>query len=252
VLLALLAIPGPATAQMVVGRVVDRESGAPIDDAAISVVDSLGTVHGPVLSDASGRFALPLPAEGTYMLHASRLGYDSIAGLKVDVGHSEAVGVEVQLSVKPVEIDSLVVVGREHGLRERDLHEYFERIEPFRAAGIGKIYTRADLAPMDLWTYAQFMKREAPHIAAPGRHCSPAVFWNGSRVAPDDMMPISEIEGIEFYRGSGPAEIRFHNLDGCGVVLVWSRPVSALGPSSSNKVLLVTVAVLAAIALIVR
>lgn len=237
---------------MVVGRVVDKNSGSAIDGVAVSVVDSAGGLHGPVLTDQSGRFALPLPAPGTYRVHASRLGYDSIAGAKVDVGPAESVVVELQLTVKAVQLDSIVVVGRAHGLRERDLHEYFERIKPFREENIGRIYTRADLAPMDLWTYAQFMKREAPPIAALGRHCSPEVFWDGSRVKPDDMMPISEIEGIEFYRGAGPPQIRFHNLDGCGVVLVWSRPVSALGPSSSHKVLLVAVAVLAAIALIVR
>lgn len=251
-LLSLLMCPRPATAQMVAGRVVDKNSGVSLDGAAISVVDSTGGIHGPVLSDNSGRFILPLPVEGTYVLHASRLGYDSISGIKVEVGRQEAVGVEIQMTVKPVELDSLVVVGRFHGLRERDLHEYFERIKPFRKENIGTIYTRADLAPMDLWTYAQFMKREAPHIATLGRHCSPEVFWDGSRVEPDSLMPLSEIEGIEFYRGSGPAQIRFHNLDGCGVVLVWSRPISARGRSSNTKLFLVTIAVLAAIALIVR
>jgi hypothetical protein len=71
-------------------------------------------------------------------------------------------------------------------------------------------------------------------------------------VEPEGLLSVSDIEGIEFYRGFGPAQIRFHNPDGCGVVLVWSRPVSSRGPSSSNKLFLVTVAVIAAIALIVR
>lgn len=252
VLLALVASVRPTAAQMVVGRVVDKDSGASIEDASVSLADSTGGVRGPVLTDGSGRFVLPLPHEGTYLLHAFRLGYDSIRGRKVVVGNREAVTVEVQMTVKPVELDSLVVVGRIHGLRERDLHEYFDRIQPFRAHQIGKIYTRADLAPMDLWTYAQFMSREAPHIATPGGRCRPKVFWDGSPTAPDDLMSVSNIEGVEFYRGFGPAQIRFHNPDGCGVVLVWTRPVQSMGPSSSHKVFLVAVAVVTAIALILR
>jgi Carboxypeptidase regulatory-like domain len=237
---------------MVVGRVVDKASGASVDGAAVSALDSTGTVHGPVLSDTSGRFALALPFAGSYMLHASRLGYDSIAGERVDVGENESVTVELQLAVEPVELDSMVVVGRVHGLRERDLHEYFERVPRFRAAQIGRIYTRADLAPMDLWTWGEFMRREAPILSGAARHCSPAVFWDGSPVQPDSLMPVSDIEGIEFYHGSGPAQIRFHNPDGCGVVLVWSRPVDVRGPSSSTKVLLVVLGLLAVVAAIIR
>jgi hypothetical protein len=249
-LLALLLCPRPTTAQMVVGRVVDRSSGESLDAVELSLVDSIGRRHGPVLTDASGRFIISLPGNGTYLLHASRLGYDSIAGAKIVVDSSEAVTVEVRMTVQPVELPPLVVVGRAKSLRQRDLHEYFQRIEPFRAAHIGKIYTRKDLEPMDLWSYAEFMRREAPHIVTPGRGCKPLVFWDGSRVEPEDLLPISELEGIEFYRGFGPAQLRFHNPDGCGVVLVWTRPAVALGRHFESGRFAIAVALAAVIAFI--
>lgn len=251
-LLTFLAWARPATTQMVAGRVVDRSSGESLDAVEVSLVDSLGGRQGPVLTDTSGRFIIPLPRNGTYLLHASRLGYDSIAGAKVVVDSSEAVTVEVRMAVQPVELPPLVVVGRAKSLRQRDLHEYFERIEPFRAAHIGKIYTRQDLEPMDVWSYAEFMRREAPHIASPGRGCKPAVFWDGSRVEPEDLLPMSEIEGIEFYRGFGPAQLRFHNPDGCGVVLVWTRPAVALGRPFNGGRFVIAVALAAVIAFILR
>jgi hypothetical protein len=251
-LLTFLAYPRPATTQMVLGRVVDITSGEALDAVELSLVDSIGRRQGPVLTDASGRFIVSLPANGTYLLHASRLGYDSIAGAKVVVDSSEAVTVEVRMAVQPVELPPLVVVGRAKSLRQRDLHEYFDRIEPFRAAHIGRIYTRQDLEPMDLWSYGQFMRREAPHIATLGRECQPVVFWDGSRVEPEDLLPISDIEGIEFYRGSGPAQLRFHNPDGCGVVLVWTRPAVALGRPFNNRRLAVALALAAVIVFILR
>lgn len=249
-LFAALTCTRPATAQMVVGRVVDRDTEQGLDAVEVVLLDSLGSRHGPVLTDASGRFIVPLPFNGTYLLRAARLGYDSIAGAEVRVDSSEAVTVEVRMAVNPVELDPLVVVGRRKSLRERDLHEYFDRIEPFREAHVGKIYTRADLEPTDLWSWAQFMRREAPPLATPGRGCKPAVFWDGSRTEPEDLLPISEIEGIEFYRGFGPAQIRFHNPEGCGVVLVWTRPASALGRPFDSKRFFVAVAIAAVIALI--
>lgn len=249
-LLALLVCPRPAATQMVVGRVVDRDTGASLDAVEVVLVDSAGKAQGPVLTDALGRFIVPLPANGTYLLHASRLGYDSISGAKVEVDSAEAVTVEVRMAVQPVELDPLVVVGRAKSLRERDLHEYFSRIEPFRAAHIGRIYTRQDLEPMDAWSYAQFMRREAPRIATPGRGCKPAVFWDGSRVEPEDLLPISDVEGIEFYRGFGPAQLRFHNTEGCGVVLVWTRPAVALGRPFHKGRFLIAVALAAVIAFV--
>jgi len=249
-LLAILAGPRPTTAQMVVGRVVDGDTGASLDAVEVGLVDSAGKEHGPVLTDASGRFIVSLPANGTYLLHAARLGYDSIFGAKVVVDSSEAVTVEVRMAVHPVELDPLVVVGRAKSLRERDLHEYFDRIEPFRMAHVGRIYTRRELEPMDLWSYAEFMRREAPRIAAPGRGCRPLVFWDGSRVEPEDLLPISDVEGIEFYRGFGPAQLRFHNPEGCGVVLVWTRPAVALGRPFDSGRFFIAVALGAVIAFI--
>jgi Carboxypeptidase regulatory-like domain len=76
---------------MVLGRVADGDSGASLEAVEVALVDSVGGRYGQVLTDASGRFIVPLPANGTYLLHAARLGYDSISGAKLVVDSSETV-----------------------------------------------------------------------------------------------------------------------------------------------------------------
>lgn len=71
------------------------------------------------------------------------------------------------------------------------------------------------------------MRRDAPHVASPGRGCHPLVFWDGTERPVDPLLPLSSFEGVEFYRGFGPPGSRFVNPGGCGVILVWTRPLTA-------------------------
>ncbi|MEJ2678286.1 MAG: hypothetical protein P8174_04315 [Gemmatimonadota bacterium] len=50
-------------------------------------------------------------------------------------------------------------------------------------------------------------------------------------------MSLRNIEGIEFYRNFGPADIRFSDPNGCGVILVWSRPLTDARTATLRNVL---------------
>ncbi|MGD8319331.1 MAG: carboxypeptidase-like regulatory domain-containing protein [Gemmatimonadota bacterium] len=228
VVAALLFVPQPATAQLVAGRTVDAEDSTAVGGAEIQLLDSLGTVVRRGLADAAGIFVLPV-APGVYTLRATRIGYAPVERPRVEVHGSERVTVEVRMSVRAVALDSIVVVGRVSNLRQRDLNEYFARAERDDSVDIGIIYRRTDLEPMDTWRFEDFMRREAPPVASRGRHftCRPRVFWDGSERPVDPLLSVSSFQGVEFYRGFGPPGSRFVNPDGCGVILVWSRPLTA-------------------------
>ncbi len=77
------------------------------------------------------------------------------------------------------------------------------------------------------------MSRAAPLPFVHGLRCQPAIYWNGiyqmqapSAESPLENVSLHNIEGIEFYWNYGPADIRFSDPNGCGVILVWSRPLT--------------------------
>ena len=61
-----------------------------------------------------------------------------------------------------------------------------------------------------------------------GSPCVPSLFLDGFRMqlGPADLDNINpkEIGGIEVYRGSAETPVQFQNLDGCGTIVVWTRP----------------------------
>lgn len=222
---ALLFVPVGVAGQLVSGQTVDASDSTGISGVEVQLLDSLGTPVRVGVSDEAGIFLLPVPP-GVYTLRATRLGYASVQRAGVEVHGSERVTVEVRMSVRPVELDSVVVVGRVSNLRQRDLNEYFARAARDDTVDIGVIYQRKDLEPMDTWRFQDFMRREAPPIASPGRGCRPRVFWDGTERPVDPLLSVSSFEGVEFYRGFGPPGSRFVNPDGCGVMLVWTRPLT--------------------------
>ncbi|MGH7476920.1 MAG: carboxypeptidase regulatory-like domain-containing protein [Longimicrobiales bacterium] len=225
VTVALLATTTPATAQSLVGRALDAQTEAPIAGVAIALLDTLGTELSTTVSDSAGEFLLTARDAGVYTLRAERLGYETVHTRPLEIGSGERVSVVLRLGVRAVELSPLTVTARRaETLRERDLREYYERIERHRRLNIGRIYTRSDLERLSGWTLRDAITR----LALPTRRCTPVVFLDGREVPPAVLDPgrsIVNVEAIEFYSGHGPASIRFSDPRGCGLVLVWSRPM---------------------------
>ena len=227
---AILLLAAPATSQIVEGRVVDA-SGAAVDGVTITLVDSLAVTHREVVSNAAGEFFIVVKAPGTYLLRASRLGYATTQTPPVEIGDGEVVEVEVRLGVEGVQLEPLTVVGRRRETqRERDLRQYYERVEHYGDARLGStIYTREILEEWDALSLEEafrFYIRWRPY----GRGCDPKVFLDGQPrrgrfLEGFGFMSVSKLEGIELYAGGGPVQSRFSDPDGCGVVLVWTRPL---------------------------
>lgn len=240
VALAGLLFPAPTAAQAVSGWTMDAETGAVLADVEVALLDTLGERRGAAVSDSAGVFTVELPAPGSYVIEASRLGYDTLRTRRLEVAFGEAIQVEVRLGVRALALDPLTVTARRRDAsqRARDMREYYERIERYGDRQIGRILTREDLerragVNMEwLWT-RHFM---------PLSRCEPTVYWDGRRVDPSMIMdlPATNIEGIELWRGIGAPETRFTDLDGlCGVLLVWSRPLEDnANPFSASRLLM--------------
>jgi len=216
----------PAAAQMVTGTTLDAGTGAPVPDVEVALLDTTGTVQQTVVSDDAGHFTLVTADSGVYTLRGTRLGYAAAHSETVKLGFGETLQVELSMSVQPVALEPLKVVARERSLRQRDLNQYYRRAEENKTKHMGWIFTRKDLEAYDAWKYETFMRREAPVAFS---HCQATMYWDGRPIQPDEMdglMSVSNIEGIEFYRDFGPPDTRFADPNGCGLILIWTRPMN--------------------------
>jgi len=238
--LAILLLAAPATPQIISGRAVDADTGEPVGGVLITLLDRLGATRADVVTDSAGNFIIEVPMPGTYALRAARLGYHTARTRPIEIGEDEAVELELQLHVRPVELEELaVVVRRRENLRERDLREYHERIERYGRSHVGsrRIFARPDLEGWDAFDVEHALTYLTPgwwrtlrNRDMPNQPCSPKVFLDGRpiRRSQDSLLiPVWDVEGIEFYPGVGPVETRFWDPEGCGVVLVWTRPFVA-------------------------
>ena len=223
------------TAQVVVGTVREAVSDSAVAGVEVTFRSATDSLLATVLSDSVGRFAVTGVGEGRLTISATRLGYRN-ALAEVEVTANEVVVVELRISREPIVLEPLRVVARERDwARARDLSEYYDRMVRAEPHELGvTMFPRQELARTDGWTYADFMRRSAPYgwtltrtgaIRGTSQSCSPVLYWNGIQASPDELMSISEIEGIEFYRGFGPPQMRFANWCGGGVILIWSRPL---------------------------
>jgi hypothetical protein len=242
-LVAGLAVPllaTPATPQVIVGRTVDANTGEPVYGVEITLADTLDARLATVVSTMDGEFFIMVPSPGTYLLQASRLGYATVQARPMEIGDEEAVEVEVRLDVLPVELEPLtVVVRRRESLRERDLRQYYERIERYgrRQTGPIRIFARQDLEQWQALSLRTFLEYNAPYWYSFGRECYPKVFVDGRPGLRHPHRSVLNIEGIEFYRRYGPVSTRFLDPSLCGVVLVWTKPVRERVPFNFKSVL---------------
>jgi hypothetical protein len=102
----------PACAQIIHGQVVDGSTQAPIQGAFVILLDSVGTQRSAVLSGEGGRFVLRVPAPGSYVLRAERIGYADMLSDTLRVAQGEALSYHFAITVKPVSLAGLKVVGR--------------------------------------------------------------------------------------------------------------------------------------------
>ncbi len=223
-LFANLLLASPATSQIVTGRVVDK-GDEPVVGVAIVLLDTLARAHREAVSNNAGNFLLVATVSGTYRLRASR-GGAAVETRPIEVGEGEVVEVELKVDKEAVELEVLTVVERRRETRrEKDLREFYERVETYGERHIGstQIYTRKSLEEYDALSLAEFFRlysRWSPY----GSGCAPKAFVDGRPRALRNVsfLRVSNFEGIELYAGSGPTRSRFWDPAGCGVVLVWT------------------------------
>ncbi len=247
----LLAIlPAPLAAQAgeqaegsarLVGMVVDRETGAPVEDVLVSLHfqdDSIeARLPDPALTNRRGRFVFGGLLAARYEIRMDRIGYRTLVD-SVAPGKDVELRVEVQLVPQALSLEPLFVIASSRSRYLRDAGFYGRRDQ-----GLGRFVTREDIEakmPMEVSDLLRTMPgvrvtppatfgRVASVLLRGG--CEPEVYLDGTKtIKPfpiDQVLSPDDVEAVEVYQGS-EVPARFAS-SGCGVVVIWTREPKAEG-----------------------
>ncbi len=116
-LLLLLLAPSPATAQGLLVRVSDAESGEPLQGAVVTALQAGAPggrgVAASALSDAAGRARMPGLPPGIYGVRAEMIGYATALREGAEATEGEPAVVSLSLSSRAIELEGLSVEGEE-------------------------------------------------------------------------------------------------------------------------------------------
>jgi hypothetical protein len=140
-LVALAAMPARSPAQVVMGELVEQETGAPIAGAFVFLMDLQGQRLGGTMTRPDGRFRLEARRAGQYLLRAERMGYVTALSDTLDLVPGDAVPYRFAIPVRPFALDEIraeadrrCLVRPEQGLAMAQVWE--EASKAFRAAAV--------------------------------------------------------------------------------------------------------------------
>ncbi|WP_419162774.1 carboxypeptidase regulatory-like domain-containing protein [Candidatus Palauibacter sp.] len=255
VLVSLLRVPG-----RILGRVIDRNSGRPVEAASITLADTLLDENRQRLSDGNGRYMFTDLDPGAYRIQVEHLAFEPVDQV-VNLPSDRTVQVDFELSVDPIELAPLVVTA----VREKrlELQGFYDRRELGEAAGAGVFITRDEIHDAGAIRVTHYlgrlpglrtectgsgnnncvirMTRGAPSLNNRAEYgCMNAnVYVDGVRVirdgggfsdSIDNFVTPSEVAGIEVYRGPSELPAEFGGSVGrCGAIVIWTGPAIAGG-----------------------
>src|SRR5687767_9737758 len=232
-----------AHAQVVHGTVVQAGTDRPLQEVAVTLrLD--GRVLATSVTDTAGAFWLKGPRLGNYVIVAERIGYTTVSAPLV-LQLSEQIEVSLQLDIAAVPLEPVTVKVRSFydlGM----LTEFYERMARNERLGQGRFITRDQIDERQALEVGDLLREFAPvnvhrqrtsspYVTLRGGtagECHPRVYLNGTLANRNDRAHIDEIvspkdlEGVEIYRGLAQLPGMYHDVSGCGVILLWTRRIA--------------------------
>ena len=244
-LLLLLLLPTVASAQRVVGRVVDGTTGAGVPSVEVRV--ETGNARARAISDSTGAFTVRLATgSGRYRVSAHHLAY-SVTTAEIDVDQQDQVEVLIRMAVTALALPPLEVVGR-----SRAPDPYLERTGYYerKAAGFGYFIDPEEIARRNPQNTTDLFHR-IPSVRvimlggirgndiritrSEDPRCPPRVYLDrvivrrGGHMDSYDttldaiIQPIN-LHAIEIFRSPAETPPEFGgNATTCGVIVLWTK-----------------------------
>jgi hypothetical protein len=230
----------PLAAQTISGMLLGSDSNQPIELGFIVMLTESGDSVAVTITNENGFFSVTSPEPGSFLLHASALGYrESVDGV-FDIGADGVMQIEFRLEPRAVTLEGLVVqaerVAKEPKLVSTGFYNRLQR-------GLGRFITPGDIDESVALATADLF-RGIPGVSVnygPGGDivtmigatgwCTPTMYMDGVRVvggAIDLIAPLETVYAIEVYRRTVEipiqySAVRMGSAGSCGVILIWSR-----------------------------
>jgi hypothetical protein len=233
----------PARAQVIRGTVLEAETNRPLRDVSISLLSADGRPMVRTVSDTTGAFWMRAARFGSFRISAELIGMTDVTTepLEITEGATEIV---LRMAETAVPLEPLTVEARGADAALGPLRGYYERMRWNQRAGIGRFITRDAIELRNPGNISD-MLREMPRVTVSrargtgpfvtvrgggrGGECNPALFIDGTRINRRDRAYVDEyirpadVEGVEVYVGLAQLPGAYHDENGCGVILVWTR-----------------------------
>lgn len=151
-LVAGIAPPRAAGAQVVRGVVVDAAGGQPARGALVTLVDTAGARLGPTLVGEQGSYALVAPMPGAFRVRVDLIGYETWLSPPQAIGARDTLTLDVRLPLRRVELEAITVKDASRCEAQPQqvprMLALWEEIR--RALTISDLSTRRGLVPLDL------------------------------------------------------------------------------------------------------
>lgn len=216
-------------AASVSGRVVQFETGQPLEGVTVTLISLAGTADAATrISDSGGVFSFEVVPPGGYVLSAAMLGY---AGLQdtLAIASGTEVQIEIPMTLSAVALEPVVVsvtrqpVGPLRGFERRRVttHGVFmtrseiERRSPQRFSDLIRTIPGTRLVPSGPFGQRIYFRGG----------CVPDLWLDGTLVNMnqdiDNYLQPDDLEAVEVYRGPElPGEF---GVNLCGAIVAWTR-----------------------------
>lgn len=252
-LLCLLPIlglfPAPAQSQRasidatINGRVLDEDTGEPIMDAFVRVLDAQRRTLGTARTDESGRFEFNRLNPGPLAFRVALIGYRETTTPYWRVDGGEALEVTIRLHPTAVLLAPLEITGLSRS-RSPMLAAFYSRLD--RGIG-GTFFSRAEIErrrPAQVTDLlvdvpglrlqggstigARIVTFDRSLPGTGGGSCPVQVYVDGMQakgeVSLNDLASPAGLEGMEVYKGLASVPPEFHTPEArCGVIALWTR-----------------------------
>ena len=237
------------SAQTIRGRLVDAESGQPIDlGLVIMLTEELDSITSTITNE-SGMFEVTSPEPGGMVLVASAWGYHETLDGIFDVGTGSSMTVEFRIRPRPLPIDSLVVLldrpvqqhelvrngfvrrserGLGHFITPHDIEESSAFSTEALLDGLMGVRVRPPTALATAWSDSLVTQLlpvsyvgDQVMLRANAGWCNPTVYLDGMRVQQDAsqgmtlsmLAPLSVVSAIEVYRRAAQVPVEYASAE---------------------------------------
>lgn len=234
--LAALALASPLSAQVIAGRVLDDISDQPVGEVTVAALAGDSAVA-QARTGADGSYRMQLPAAGTYVLRAQRLGYGSMTTAPVQVAAGATVQVDIRVAAEEVVLSAVEGTGRVERRSPRlETSGFYER----QKEGFGRFLTAEEIEKRNALEVTDLFRgipgvRLIPSgvrdwqiiMSRGGSNCEPRIFVDNLAMTTadlEDAVQPEHIAGIEVYRGSSEIPARWGgSRASCGVIVIWTK-----------------------------